>query len=80
VVLLLVGAVGLYFGLRSRRRRRAKIGLELRLPRDAEERVPLGRETHEMQDYQDIGRRQSPVFEIGEEELDRDEPDGKRRD
>jgi len=84
LLIFLVGAAALFFYLRARTRRRSKIGLNLRAPRDAEERVPLGRETHEMEDYQDASHRvestSSPVFEIGDDDLDEtDGADYKRR-
>jgi hypothetical protein len=85
LLLFLLGAAGLYFYLRARSRRRAKVGLDLRVPRDEEERQPLGRETHELEDYHDTGRdrafqTRSPVFEIGDEDLEDERAVNKRRD
>ena len=85
LLLFLLGAAGLYFYLRARSRRRAKVSLDLRVPRDEEERQPLGRETHELEDYRDTGRdrafqTRSPVFEIGDEDLDDERAVNKRRD
>jgi len=85
LLIFLVGAAALFFYLRARTQRRSKIGLNLRAPRDAEERVPLGRETHELEEYQDASRREessrSPVFEIGDDDLDETAgADHKRRD
>lgn len=85
LLLFLVGAAGLYFYLRARSRRRAKIALDVRPARDAEESVPFRREQHEMEDYNDRpngyqagkGRDEDEaretVFDIGDEEPD-DEP------
>lgn len=81
LLFFLVGAAGVYFYLRARSRRRAKIGIDIRTPRDEEERQPLGRETHELDEYHDRRRdRASPVFEIGEDDLDDDRARDKRTD
>jgi hypothetical protein len=80
LLILFVGAAGLFLCLRSRSRRRAKIGLDSRPPRDAEERVPLGQEVHELDEYhdrrdhrQDFEAIGPPLFELGEDDLDDDE-------